>query len=86
MPGLSHPSKRRRPKHPRPETSLGRVREVAVVAREPVRNELRATWVVIISDVENPLPLSHLYRSAFVEPMEPDNSARSELCPILCPP
>ena len=85
MPGLSHPLKRRRPKHPHPETSLGRVREVAVVAREPVRNELRATWLVIISDVENPLPLSHLYRSAFVEPMEPENSARSELCPILCP-
>jgi hypothetical protein len=53
MPGLSHPLKRRRPKHPHPETSLGRVREVAVVAREPVRNELRATWLVIISDVEN---------------------------------
>jgi len=86
MPGLSHPLKRRRPKHPHPEISLGRVREVAVVAREPVLNELRATWLVIISDVENPLPLSHLYRSAFVEPMEPDNSARSELCPILCPP
>ena len=30
MPGLSHPLKRRRPKHPHPETSLGRVREVAV--------------------------------------------------------
>ena len=30
MPGLSHPLKRRRPKRPHPETSLGRVREVAV--------------------------------------------------------